>query len=108
MPEMEEKTLEERVQALETFVRLEQHNQLKMLARLRSLQQGLQEVCARLGISEEQALRRLQAAYEWHYGRLLETASDIVPYLAAHLDTREIDQVPTSEDSPRLLGEDRP
>lgn len=81
---------------------------LLMTARLRALQQALQEVCARLGVSEEQFEQRFQAAFEWHYDHLSQKASDAAPSLASQLDTRTVDQIPTDECPPPIFREDGP
>jgi hypothetical protein len=105
---MSNEEIEIKLEKIRDYIHEHADVQLREIATLDALRQGLQEVCARLGTDGEQFSQRFQAAYRWHYGRLLETTSDSAPNLAALLDTRPIEQVPTSEQSPRILREDPP
>jgi hypothetical protein len=97
--------IEERLNHLEEAVRKQTNVKLMTAATLDALQQGLQEACAQLGVSEEQFLPRFQAAAQWYYDRLLGKASDAAPNLAGEIDTRTIDQIPTDERPPHIFPE---
>jgi hypothetical protein len=96
-------TIEERVNKLEVFLKEQTNDWIQLAAHLDVLRQGLREVCGRLGTDEEQFEQRFWEAKRWYEDRLLQKASDAVPSLAALIDTRPIDQVPTSESPPRIL-----
>jgi hypothetical protein len=80
--------IEERLNHLEEVIREQTSAKLMTAATLEALQQGLQEACAQLGVSEEQFLPRFQATARWYYDRLLGKASDAAPNLAGEIDTR--------------------
>lgn len=97
--------IEKRLSDLEKLARQQTNGKLLNVATLDALRQGLQEVCAQLGVSGEQFSQRFEAAARWHYDRLLGTASDAAPNLAGEIDTRTIDQIPTDERPPRIFPE---
>jgi hypothetical protein len=97
--------IEKRLSDLEKLAREQTNRKLLTAATLDALRQGLQEVCARLGLSEEQFSPRFQAVAQWYYDRLLGKASDAAPNLAGEIDTRTIDQVPTDELLPHIFPE---
>ena len=99
-------TLEERIQRLEDATRKDTEGKIIATALLNALQQGLQEACSRLGVSEEQFSQRFQALGQWHYSRLMDKATDIAPSFAAESDTRSIEQIPTDEHPPRIFSPD--
>jgi hypothetical protein len=100
--------IEKRVSDLETFAKEQTRGKLLTTATLETLQQGLQEACAQLGVSEEQFSQRFQAAGQWHYQHLLEIASDAAPSHVSEIDTRAVDQIPTDERPPRIFPEETP
>lgn len=98
--------IEKRLSDLENLAREQTNGELLTAATLDALRQGLQEVCAQLGVSEEHFLPRFQATVRWYYDHLLRTASDAAPNLAGEIDTRTIDQIPTDERPPRIFPEE--
>lgn len=100
--------LESRVTKLEELLTEQTNARLMQAAFLDALRQGLQEVLARSEISEELFLQRFRAVANWYYDRLLQKASDAAPNLAGEIDTRTIDQIPTSERPPALFPPDDP
>jgi hypothetical protein len=71
-----------------------------------TLYQSLQEISTRLGLSEEEFVLRFQKAARWHYDRHLQKASDSAPTLAARIDVRDPDQIPTETTPPRIFPDD--
>lgn len=95
--------IEKRVSDLEQMARELPLGRIMMIATLEALQQGLQEACAQLGVSEEQFLPRFQAVAQWYQNRLLEITSDAAPSFVSEIDTRTLDQIPTDERPPRIF-----
>ncbi len=67
--------------------------------------QFTQELAARDGFSVEQFVARFEAANHWHRDRFLRTVEGVDPDLAAHLDQREVAEIPTSDLPPCILPE---
>jgi len=67
------------------------------------LLQFAQEIAAHEGIPVELFATRFEAAKEWHRDRFLQQIEVIDPYLAATVDERDVTEIPTEEQPPRIF-----
>ena len=67
------------------------------------LLQFAQEIAAHEGIPVALFARRMEAAKEWHRDRFLQQIEVIDPLLAAHVDGRDVTEIPTEDLPPSLF-----
>ena len=65
--------------------------------------QFTQEVAVRDGVALELFVERFHAAMKWHRDRFLRMVETVNPELAAEIDERNLDDVPTEDLPPCIL-----
>ena len=68
-----------------------------------ALLQFTQEVAAREGIPVDLFVSRFEAAIHWHRDRFLRAVEGVDPQIAAQLDDRNVEEIPTEELPPCIF-----
>lgn len=101
--------LAERLHEMERDREEDARKRLELLVGDHALREALlqftQELAARDGFSVELFVARFEAASHWHRDRFLRTVEGIDPDLAAHLDKRNLTDIPTDDLPPCILPE---
>lgn len=101
--------LAERIHELEADRAQDARQRLELLAGDHAMREALlqftQELAARDGFSVELFVARFEAASHWHRDRFLRTVEGIDPDLAAHIDKRNLTDIPTDDLPPCILPE---
>jgi hypothetical protein len=101
------KTLEDRVNTLETKNADDASKRLALFAGEHALREGLlqftQEIAARDGFSVEVFVSRFEKAIDWHRDRFLRMLEGVDPQMAAHIDTRSLTDIPTEDQPPCIF-----
>lgn len=74
-----------------------QREMLKIAAQHTAICESLLAICRQVGADELDIYKVFDSTYHKEYDQLLRKFSDIQPALAAKLDIREIDQIPTDD-----------
>lgn len=82
-------------------------NHLELLAGDHAMREALlqftQEIAARDGLSVELFVTRFEAAIDWHRDRFFRMVEGVDSRLAAQIDKRKINDIPTEEQPPCIL-----
>ena len=96
-----------RIDALEAARIEDAAKHLEVRAGDHAMREGLlqftQEIAARDGHSVELFVTRFHAAIDWHRDRFLQMVEGIDPCLAAHIDRRELANIPTDDLPPYIF-----
>jgi len=68
-----------------------------------ALLQFTQEIAVREGFPVELFVRRFEAAIDWHRDRFLGMVEGVDPQLAAQIDQRHFQEIPTDVQPPAIL-----
>lgn len=96
-------THEERMAFISSMDGAQLHGELMAKAATSALAVEVIYVCHRFGISEDQFAEWFSEATLWHYDKALADAADRMPFIVSQSDKRTEDQIPTTDEPPRLF-----
>ena len=101
------KALTERIREMEANRAEDARKHLEIIAGDHAMGETIlqftQELAARVGFSVEQFVARFEAASDWHRDRFLQNVECVDPQLAAVIDHRSLESIPTEDHPPCIL-----